>query len=71
MKGHQVDPYLLPTGLGGKKREKERAFRQRSSTFSLDFPVINLSNPDKIRDKVDPHYKSYALVSVLWSFDKL
>ena len=66
VRGHQVDPYLLPTGLGGKKREKERKrekgreFRERSSTFSLDFPVIGLSNSDETRGKVDPHCKSYA-----------
>ena len=24
VRGHKVDPYLLPTGLGGKKRKRER-----------------------------------------------
>ena len=24
VRGHQVDPYILPTDLGGKKRERER-----------------------------------------------
>ena len=43
----------------------------RSSHFSLDFPVIGPSNPDKIRGKIDPHCKSYAWVLVLWNFDKL
>ena len=45
--------------------------RERESTFSLDFSVISPSNPGETRGKVDPHYKSYAWVPVLWSFDKL
>ena len=75
VRGHQVDPYLLPTGLGGKKRkkerkkEKERSFRERSSTFSLDFSMIGPLNSGKTRGKVDPHCKSYMWVPVLWSFD--
>ena len=65
---------LDPTGLGGKKerekkeREREegkREFRERGSTFSPGFPSIDSSNPDEIRGKVDPHYKSYAWVPVL------
>ena len=74
VRGHQVDPYLLPTGLGGKKREKRekegerKSFRERSSTFSLDFPAIGLSNSGETRGKVDPHCKSYAWVLVLWTF---
>ena len=66
---------LDPPGLGGKrkerKREKEREFRERGSTLSLDFPTIGPSNPSETRDKVDPHCKIYAWVLVLWSFDKL
>ena len=50
---------------------EERAFRERSFTLSLDFPAIGPSNPGETRGKVDPHCKSYAWVSVLWSFDKL
>ena len=52
---------LDPTGLGGKierKREKGREFRERDSTFSLDFLVIGLSNPGDTRGKVDSHCKS-------------
>ena len=51
--------------------EKRRAFRERSSHFSLDFPVICLSNFGETRGKVDPHCKSYAWIPVLWSFKKL
>ena len=46
-----LDPNLDPTDLEGKKRErqrktkKEREFRERGSTFSLDFPAIDPSNP--------------------------
>ena len=52
-----------------KEGEKRRAFRERSSHFSLDFLAIGPSNPGETRDKVDPHCKSYAWVPVLWSFD--
>ena len=62
---------LDPTGLGGKKgererkREKEREFREKGPTFFLDFPAISLSTFSETRGKVDPHCKSYAWVSVL------
>ena len=65
------------TSLGGKKgererkREKEREFRERGSTLSLNFPAIGLSIFGETRCKVDPYYKSYAWVSVLWSLKKL
>ena len=65
---------LDPTGFGGeggreKEREEEEDFRERESTISLDFPAIGPSNSGETRGKVDPHYKSYAWVPVLWSFD--
>ena len=47
----------------GKKKERGKegeSFRERESTFSLDFSAINLSNPGEARGKVDPHCKSYA-----------
>ena len=65
------------TSLGGKKgererkREKEREFRERGSTLSLNFPAIGLSIFGETGCKVDPYYKSYAWVSVLWSLKKL
>ena len=65
---------LDPTSLGGKKkerkrkREKGREFRERGTTFTLDFPAFCLSNPGQTRGKVDPHCKSYAWVPVFWSF---
>ena len=55
---------------GGRKREKGREFRERGSTFSLDFLAIGLSNSGETGGKVDPHCKSYAWVPVLWSFGK-
>ena len=69
-----LDPILNQTGLGGKgKREKRekgrRGFRERVSTFSLDFPTIGPSNLGDARGKVDPHCTSNAWVPVLWSFD--
>ena len=74
MRGQVLLTNLDPTGLEGektereRKREKGRAFRKRSSTFSLDFLTISPSNPGEIRGKVDPHCKSYAWVLALWSF---
>ena len=74
MRGQVLLTNLDPTGLGGKKRERERKsengreFRERGSTFSLDFPTNGSSNPGETRGKVDPHCKSYAWVPVLWSF---
>ena len=46
-------------------------FRERSSTFSLEFPAIGQSVSDETRSKVAPHYKGYAWVPVSGSFDKL
>ena len=74
MRGQVLLTNLDPTGLGGKKKEREikrekgREFREGGSTFSLDFPAIGSSNPGEIRGKVDPPGKSYAWVPVLWSF---
>ena len=74
MRGQVLLTNLNPTGLEGKKRErgrkreKGREFRERDSTFSLYFSAISSSNPGETRGKVDPHCKSYAWVSVLWTF---
>ena len=52
-----------------KKEERERRnSRERGFTFSLDFSVIGPSNSEETRGEVDPHYKSYTWVPVLWSF---
>ena len=46
-----------------KKEEREKInYRERDSTFFLDFPVIDPSNSGETRGKVDPHSKSYAWV---------
>ena len=59
--------------MGGEEQtvgeRKEWDFRERSSTFSLEFPAIGPSDPGEPRDKVAPHGKGYAWVLVLWSFD--
>ena len=46
-------------------------FRERSSTFSLEFPTIEPSVANEARSKVTSHSKGYAWVPVLGSFDKL
>ena len=51
-----------------KRERKERDFRERSSTFSLDFPVIGSANSGEARSKVAPHGKGYAWVPVLGEF---
>ena len=69
-----LTPFFGPTGWeGGKRREnREREdFRERSSTFCLDFPTIGPSNPGEARGKIDFHCKGYAWVSGLKSFEKL
>ena len=58
----------------GPKRERERKlwdFRERSSTFSLEFPAIGPSVSGDARSKVGPHGKDYAWVPVSRSFGKL
>ena len=60
-------------GKIGREKKEERERRnsgERDSTFFLDFPVICSSNFDETRGKVDPYCKSYAWVSVLFSFGK-
>ena len=62
-----------------KKREREQTerdreregFRERSSTFSLNFPAIGPSASGEARSKVAPHSKDYAWIPVLGSFHKL
>ena len=46
-------------------------FRERNSTFSLEFPAIGPASPDEARGKVAPHGKDYTWVPVLRSFDKV
>ena len=75
MSGQVLLTPLLAQPFGREEKEREKReredFRERSSTFSLDFSAIGLLNPGETRGKVDPHCKSYAWVLVLWSFDKL
>ena len=54
-----------------ERERKERDFRERSSTFSLEFQAIGPSVSGEARSKVSPHGKGYTWVPVLWSFDKL
>ena len=54
-----------------ERERKERDFRERSSTFSLEFPAIGQSIFGEARRKVAPHGKGYVWVPVLGSFEKL
>ena len=47
------------------------SFRERSSTFSLDFPTIGPAVSGEARGKVALHSKGYKGVPVWWSFNKL
>ena len=68
---------LDPNRFGRERKEREkrekgrRGFKEKVSTLSLYFPEIGPSNLGEPRSKVGPHYKSYACVPVLWSFNKL
>ena len=55
----------------GRERERCEIFRERSSTFSLEFPAIGPTSSDETRSKVAPHGKDYAWVLVSGSFYKL
>ena len=59
----------------GEKEKKEKGeegiFRERSSSFSLEFSAIELLAFVGARDKIDPHSESYAWVPESESFDKL
>ena len=51
--------------------KKWRIFRERSSNFSLEFPVFGPSDRVRPRSKVVLRDEGYAWASVLGSFDKL
>ena len=70
----QMDWTRKREGEGEKTEEREGKcgiFRERSSTFSLEIPVIGLASSEEARSKVAPHGKSYTWVPDLGSFDKL
>ena len=55
-----------------RKREgKCGIFRERSSTFSLSFPMIGPVSGSGARGRVDTHGESFASRPVLGSFNKL
>ena len=72
-----LDPILTQSIGWGEKRVKiereegRRNWSERSSHFFLDFSAIGPTASGETRGKVGPHYKSYAWVQVLGSFDKL
>ena len=54
-----------------EERGKVWDFRERSSTFSLEFSAIGPASSDEARSKVAPHGKDYTWVPILGSFDRL
>ena len=63
----QVDPTSLGEREGtnrGIGERKEWYFRERSSTFSLEFLEIGPSVSGETRGKVAPHGKGYTWVTV-------
>ena len=63
----QVDPTNLGERGGtncGIGERKEWDFRERSSTFSLEFPAFGPSVSGETRGKVAPHGKGYTWVPV-------
>ena len=71
--------HLGPTGGMGREGEKERekrgkegeSFRERSSTFLLNFPAIGLAVLGGARGKVHSRSKSFTSRPESGSFDKL
>ena len=62
--------------MGWERRKEgdkggEGESRERSSTFSLNFPMIEPSVSGEARDKVDPLNESFKLRPETGSFDKL
>ena len=54
-----------------EERGKVWGFREKSSTFSLEFPAIGPASSDEARSKVAHHGKDYTWVPVSGSFEKL
>ena len=62
----------------GKKEEESKRkregkcwiFRERSSTFSLSFPLIGPVSGSGARGRVDPHGESFASRPVLGEFQQ-
>ena len=60
MRGHPTGPILdLPVGWG-ERGERKRELRERSSTFSLNFPAIGPAVSSGARRKVHPCGKSFT-----------
>ena len=47
-------------GTEKEKEEKKKSFRERDTTFSLDFPKIGSVVSGGARGRVHPHYKGFA-----------
>ena len=52
-----------------RREKREGFFRERNSTFSLEFMAIGPSVPYEPRGKVAIRCKGYVWAPVLWSFD--
>ena len=58
-------------GEGGKRGIKRESFRERDSTFSLNFPTIRPAVSGGARGRVHPHGKGFTYKPEFRSFNKL
>ena len=58
-----------PVGEGERGRKRE-SFRERDSTFSLNFPTIGTVVSSGARGRLQPHGKGFESRPGLGSFDK-
>ena len=49
-----------PVGRGGKRGRKRESFRERDSTFSLNFPTIGPWFQAEQEEEVQPYDKGFA-----------
>ena len=76
VKGQALSPSWTKKWDGGKEKEqkeigiKRESFRERDSTFSLNFPTIKPAVSGGARGRVQPHGKGFSLRPELGSFEK-
>ena len=72
---HLTSIFSQPVGREGEEKGKldlkRESFKERDSTFSLNFLAIGPAVSSRARGKVHPHGKGFEKRSELGSFDKL